>query len=594
MVWEFIASIVGAVYDAIMKVVESVVNLLTQLISYVTEIVQVIVDTIQSFVELLQDFIQSIVDSIVMNLIEAVTSLIKNGLTISVFGFTFTIRGYVDVARNTSADGDLLTISTTGDVTGTDLNFTLRFCRYHTDEDELAHYDILLDSNIHSGDFTLNIAVDPLMKINSYIVEGHGISQPENKTGWGIDFYVPVVEEYKEVRYCLSDVAKGMNSIPIPPLGLKATVDCGFIIQYNEPRGDSIVINEFELNPQGDDEGYEWFEIYNPNGNATEDWKVKSAANGSNNFNLSELESETDGLYTVYILPNETLVNGNEPDSKSQGDGLIVLDGEGSVIDKTPIYTDPGAGDDKTWQRRYDGSVVWKFTESTKLAANMPQNFNFKVEIIEALKASFNVAYEALKQKDLNLDAVIEFIQDWIRTFIDMVIILIADVVQKVYVYIDLLIEDATGSGGGGIRLSLGMDVVALEALLRWLVEAVETFIYNILNPANPESYPSIPKSIPEHMYVKFGVYLEIGTPKIIKKVSENAGDTCTLMIAVQANLPALASLLGWEWGDWEVVFGVYLDHFPSKSLSKSLGTSDDPDAFVDLWLLKGRVYEIG
>ena len=101
-----------------------------------------------------------------------------------------------------------------------------------------------------------------------------------------------------------------------------------------------------------------------------------------------------------------------------------------------------------------------------------------------------------------------------------MVITLIADVVQKVYVYIDLLIEDATGSAGGGIRLSLGMDVVALEALLRWLVEAVETFIYNILNPANPESYPSIPKSVPEHMFIKFGVYLEIGTPKIIKKIS--------------------------------------------------------------------------
>jgi hypothetical protein len=174
-----------------------------------------------------------------------------------------------------------------------------------------------------------------------------------------------------------------------------------------------------------------------------------------------------------------------------------------------------------------------------------------------------------------------------------MVIILISDVVQKVYVYIDLLIQDATGSGGGGIRLSLGIDSIGIEALLRWLVDTVETFIYNILNPANPENYPTIPKSLPEHMFVKFGVYLEMGTPKIIKRISEGADDTCRLMIAVQANLPALASLLGWDWGDWEVVFGVYLDHFSSKAVSKSLGTSEDPDAYVDLWFFKGRVYEL-
>ena len=593
MVWEFIASIVGAVYDALMKIVESVVNLITQLISYATKIIEVIVDTIQFFVKLLEDFIQSIVDSIVMSLIEAVTNLIKNGLSISAFGITFTIKGNLDVARNTSADGDLLTVSTVGNVVGTDLNFTLRFARYHTTEDEYPHYDILLDSIIQSGDFKLNFAVDPLMKINSYIVEGHGMSQPENETGWGIDFYVPEVEEYKEVRYCLSNVAKGMNSIPIPPLGLKATVDCGFIIQYNEPRGDSLVINEFELNPKGDDNGSEWFEIYNPNGNSTDGWMVKSAWDGTTTYLLSDLASESNGLYTVYLFPNETLENGNKTIRDSKGDGLVLLDEEGKIIDETPVRKDPGEGDDKTWQRRYDGSVVWKFNESTKMDTNMPENFNFKTEIIAALKASFNIAFDALREKDLCLDAVIEFVQDWIRTFIDFVIILICDVVQKVYVYLDILIEDASGSAGGGIRLSLGIDTIGLEALLRWLVEAVETFIYNILNPANPESYPSVPKTVPEHMYVRFGVYLQIGTPKIIKKISEGAEDTCTLMIAVQANLPALASLLGYEWGDWEVVFGVFLDHFSSKSLSKSLGTSDDPDAYVDLWLLWGRVYEL-
>ena len=37
----------------------------------------------------------------------------------------------------------------------------------------------------------------------------------------------------------------------------------------------------------------------------------------------------------------------------------------------------------------------------------------------------------------------------------------------------------------------------------------------------------------------------------------------------------------------------VYLDHFPSKALSKTFGTSEDKDSFVDLWLFRVRVYEI-
>ena len=68
---------------------------------------------------------------------------------------------------------------------------------------------------------------------------------------------------------------------------------------------------------------------------------------------------------------------------------MMLMDDAGSVVDKTPEYRDPGEGDDKSWQRRYDGSVIWKFSKNTKMAANMPENFNIKTEITEALRAEF-------------------------------------------------------------------------------------------------------------------------------------------------------------------------------------------------------------
>lgn len=592
-VWDYIVSVVGAVFDALTKLIESFMNLLMKLISYVAEIVKLIIDTIQFFVDLLKDFIEFIMDTIVKDLIEIVADVIGDGFSITIFGFTFAIRGNKEVAQNQSADGDLLWVTTSGGIGGLDINFTLRFARYHKLDDDKAHYDVLLDGKMKIGDFNLEVCVDPLMAINSHIVEGHGKCVSEKGTGWGLDFYVPDIEEYKEVKWCLSDVMSGLNSIPIPFLGLKATIDAGFVIQYNAPKGNTVVINEFELNPEGEDDGNEWFEIFDPIGVDMGEWRISTAHGGLLRHKLSDLESENEGEYTVYTLPKEALDNGKEDEPNFPGDGLILMDEKGNVIDRTPIYKDPGKGTGNTWQRRYDGSVIWTFKESTKLEQNGEAEFDIKTEIKEALKASFNLAWEEFKEKDISLDAIIELIRDWIHNFIEMVLTLIHDVVQKVYLFFDLLLEDVSGSAGGGLRISLGMDGDGVVALLRWLIDTIETFIYNICNPSNAEDYPSIPKGLPDHMYVRFEVYLFIGTPKIIQKISTDPPERCRLSIALQANIPALVALLGWDWGDWEVVFGAFLSHFPSKAVSDVFGTSEDPDTFVDIWLFKARVYEI-
>ncbi len=592
-VWDYIVSVVGAVFDALGKLVESFMEMLTKLISYVAELIKMIVDTIQFFVELIMDFIHFIMDTIVKDLIEIVADIIGDGITISVFGFTFEIKANKEVAQDDEANGDLLWVTTGGKIADIDLEFTLRFARYHKEDDTDPHYDILMDGHIEVGDFILELAVDPLMAINSHIVEGHGTCLSEDETGWGIDFFVPEIEEYKEVKWCLDDVAGGMNAIPIPFLGVNAKIDAGFVIQYNAPKGDDVVINEFELNCAGEDEGFEWFEIYNPNGEDIDNWMVSSAHGNLIKEKLSELESENEGVYTVFTLPKEVLDNGESNNPFKPGDGLIIMDNKGNVVDRTPIFKDPGDGDKNTWQRSYDGSVIWKFKQETQIATNGEEKLDIKSEIMAALKTSFNLAWTVMWEKDLGIDPIIEFIQDWIRNFIDMVITLIADVVIKVYLYLDLAFEDVSGSAAGGIRLTLGMDSEGLETLLRWLVDTVETFIYNICNPANPETYPSIPRKIPEHMHIRIEIYFEISPPKIIEKISSEELEQCRLAIAVQANIPALVQLLGWDWGDWEIVIGAYLAGLPSKAFSDIFGTSDEEGVKVDIWLLKARIYEI-
>jgi hypothetical protein len=592
-VWDFIVSVVGAVFDVLTKLIESFMELLTKLISFIAELIQLIVDTIQFLVELIKDFVQNIMDTIVKDLIEAISDIIKNGIIISAFGWTFMVKGNQTNAQNQSADGDLLWVTTKGSVFNIDINFTLRFARYHKEDDDKPHYDLLLDSEFTVGDFNLGVTVDPLMAIQSYIVEGHGKSEPENGGGWGIDFYAPEIEEYKEVKYCLSDVMGGANTIPIPFLGLSATVDCGFIIHYNAPKGTDVVINEFELNPEGSDNGTEWFEIYDPEGLLEDNWKISSSRGRLNKVPLSELEYINMDVYTIYTLPSELLENGNKSEPFEPGDGLILYDGEGNVIDKTPVFKDPGKGDNKTWQRGYDGGAIWKKKAETYLSQNGPEELDLKQEIMDALKSSFQVAWSDFITKELSIDAIIQLIKDWIHNFIEMVLILIMDALYRVYVYIDLALEDATGAAGGGFRLSLGMDAEGVVTLLRWIISTIETFIYNIMNPANCEDYPTIPDGLPEHMFIRFELYFKIGTPKIVQRISEDPPKQSRFAIAIQANIPGLVNLLGWDWGDWEVVFGAYLDHFPSKALSNTFGTSSDEKTYCDLWFFRARVYEI-
>jgi hypothetical protein len=592
-VWDYLESVVGSVFDMLTKLVESFMDLLFRMISYVAELIKLIVDTISFFVSLIMDFIQFIMDSIISAILEVVADIIGDGITITVFGFKFEIKGNDDVAKDDDKDGDLLWVTMAGGFAGVDLSFIVRVARYHEADSDDPHYDILLDGTLGIGDFDLKLAVDPLMAINSYIIEGHGKLVSGGGGGWGLDFYVPEIEEYREVKWALSDYTSGLNSIPIPFLGISATIDAGFVIQYNAPKGEDIVINEFELNPQGTDEGNEWFEIYNPTEEDIGSWKVSFGHGGYEKYKLSDLSFENDGYYTVYTLPAEILQNGVAYDPFSQGDGLILEDETGAVVDKTPVFKDPGDGDAKTWQRTYDGSVIWRFNGSTQLAQNGQPQIDIKSEIMAALKTSFTMAFNEFLEKELGLDAVIEFVQDWIQNFIDMVLTLISQVVYRVYLFLEIIFEDVSGSAGAGLGLSVGMDGQGLSTILRWLVDTIETFIYNLCNPTNAQDYPSIPEGLPEHIFLRFQVFFEIGTPKIIEMVSSEDLGEIRLSLAVQANVPALVALLGWDWGDWEVIFGAYIARIPSKAFSDTFGTSDEEGVFLDIWLLKARVYEI-
>jgi len=132
----------------------------------------------------------------------------------------------------------------------------------------------------------------------------------------------------------------------------------------SDMRSVNIVINEIELNPQGNDSGYEWIELYNPTGVEANisNFEITTSFKSANISFQSDAAISANGTYVV-ALGTEML--------SDIAEGIIMLDGSGHVVDRTPSLVDT-SDDGLTWQRVPDGNEEWQFVSSTRDELNDP------------------------------------------------------------------------------------------------------------------------------------------------------------------------------------------------------------------------------
>lgn len=129
------------------------------------------------------------------------------------------------------------------------------------------------------------------------------------------------------------------------------------------PVEDELIINEFELNPEGTDSGNEWVELYNP-GTTNIDLTGWTLKNNDDDIQTLSGNIESKG-YMAITLSRSWLDNTDEK--------VILLD-QSVEIDSTPIKTD-SSNDDNSWPRVPNGTDTdsesdWKFQTSTKGGSN--------------------------------------------------------------------------------------------------------------------------------------------------------------------------------------------------------------------------------
>ena len=133
---------------------------------------------------------------------------------------------------------------------------------------------------------------------------------------------------------------------------------------------DTVVINELDINPPGDDalSVSEWIELYNPTESDIDlgGWQIAS----------------TTALKKTMIIPDDTIIKSGQFLTYSyqsvwftdSNESVELRDNNGVVIDKTPQLADI-QNDFTSWQRIYDGFDFdsfddWKFVTSTAGSSN--------------------------------------------------------------------------------------------------------------------------------------------------------------------------------------------------------------------------------
>jgi hypothetical protein len=611
-VWETIASPIDWLVDQVMKIVDFFADLIGTLLSYASDIMEQVTELLGFLVEKVQQYLGELAGWAFESIIGWVDALLPDGteFRFGLFGFDFVVRFATDEemdAMDAGEAGVVLSVRTDGSLLGTgfDVGMEIWDLSDNMSAEEGMDYDVLLDARLEMSGFELDIDVDPFMLLQDRIVECRGMGN-----GWNLELDAPVPEiPYDSATYSLQDiegVGAALSNIPIPFLGLKASVDAGLEVRYTL-RGleeDNVVINEVELNPRGLDNGTQWAELYNPLpfNVSLGNWTLSCGSNSGFNTTInSSVFIEAFG-YWVVQFPNATLPN--------EYVGFELLDPGGSIADRTPLLGEPDnsvvnnistgtSGCDSTWQRNPNGANLtlagkWNFTGGSIGAANAAIDVQLKPVIIALLEGAFNTTWNDLRDEQaISLDFVVKLVTQFIQRFIEDVLTAIERSVVETILFLDVMLTDISGTGGGGIRLCFvieGGDT--LVQILRWVIGSVSAFLAKFGKPTQPAEYPKLGADVPEHLFIRLEFYAMVQMPKMLKGASGSSGEDqepVRLAGRIEANVPALAALVGKEMGRWRINFGVYIENVPPNVADPLFQTGNKA---VNIWLFKGTAWE--
>ena len=589
--WNALIKLLGPILEPLRKVLSMISDALSVLGSallefskYVATVVEKLFNILMAPLEYLGRFIEEqlgkVVNWVLEKAIDSVQWIVgidmsKQTVGFSFMGFTVTFTTKLATLANNTKTLLTVAMSYTMDKLKLFGSVTIK------QKGSGSGKELLLTGNagIEGNNWSVSAEIDPLMKSS-----GHMICIDGHIRGVKFDVVLPDLVQYQHVEFSLSDIpALGviLSNIPIPIPGLKGSIDAGIDLKYNIPFKSGILINEFELNPPGEDRGNEWVEILNATRSKVDldGYTLHAGSDPKGKVYTITGLSLSPGQREVIKLPGAFL-NNTGSSLLSSGEYVALRSPDGKEVDKTPAKKD-SANDSRTWQRVADGALDWTFAEGTPGSSNCGGLFGgemIKAQILKILKDSAVKIMGEMKSLK-STDDLAKFFKAAIHHAITTGIELLAGCLVEAAIFVSLEITDASSTACGGVRFALFIDSGFVEEGLKYLVGEIESLLLNIENP-----YGLKPKEVfTDNLYLGATFYVGIKAPMFLKHVS--AFPAVKLAVHISTNLSAICTLFGHGIGKWKVNAGILIIDCPTPLVPAPLKPNLTLES--DLWLLR-------
>ena len=566
-------------YEIMRDLFSACMETVIQVNAYATELIDRLYTIIMEPLERLTELISDAVSRNLCWLVENVSGIVegfdigasKQKITFGFFGLHLTVELRAATLLKTTKNIVKLTVE--GEVGGT--KFSAFIDMKKNAKDGLM---IRGGGGVENGDCALDLVIDPEMKFGSKLVTLTGTIRDVD-----IDACLPYKEMYDEFEMALTDipgVAEAVSNIVLPIPGYKCGFDMGIDIKYNLPLATGLMINEFESNPAGSDDGKEWVELYNATA-STINLSGYVLVPESNESKAFVITGTSIGAFEKKVVMFEKQSLNNSKSGKHSGESVSLYSPEGKKVDSTPWKKDT-YNDDRTWQRKADGSTSWVFIKGTPGSSNgtiLKTNAIVKEFLIDCFLKAADSAFEDMGNHLKSVDDITEFLHRTLELFVKNVIDTIAEMIVSASVYIKMELMDYAQTQHYGLKVAFEMNSDLVREGIYWILKQL-----NILQDVVREPCCNDPvQIICENTYLTTTVYTGISTPKFLATLES---EEIEVGYKAGVNITGISNMIwGEEEGKWKAVLGVVAEDLDASKLPK--GLRSDKDKKCDLWLIK-------
>ncbi len=551
-------------------------NTVKRLLEMGTKVLETLSEMMQELLVRVQHFVRTAVLGLASSAIEAMTKIMGEKIyCLSLFGLSMTIKLnpkellFPEAGTPVSFILDLRA----GECA---ISVTSRLFKMNND------LGFMTNATMTGKDWSVYLVIDPFMDIFQHMVELRGIVR-----GSCIELAMPEVVSYNQISFALSDipgVGALLSSIPLPLPGLKGSVDAGVYVKVLTGRSDAVLINEFELNPPGEDAGNEWVELYNPTSQVVNlaGWSIQTT------HGIQAVDSLKDAVLMpkgrlIYYFPGQALDNQGKgfPSEES----IVLRDDLGRRVDSTPFATDYW-NDERTWQRAQDGADRWEFREGTKGRSNGWDPFTL-LDLDPLQQAFVSAVTESIFQFSSSPPTMESLSQTLTSTMLHLIQRLTAEMRGReveMGMFIEVSMNDYSSAGKVGVRMELSLRCGTLGSQLDRLAYVVPAMINGF---GNPFQTATVDRLSDRDVWITVSSFCSIGIPKMISVPGTDL--QVQYATSLGANLATLSALFGQKESGWGVEGGVAICGVPSNALPMLRGPTGST---MDLWLCKAKVHE--